>query len=138
MVQEREPGWRGDELAHWPDLSVQPGLLPSCTAPSPLPFFFFFFKRNIQSPTWAENCRAFHRNGLGPFEKDVKLIVGQSVGELWRRDPVACVPLCLLYLTAELRRSVVSGLGIAPHRQKCLSLRPCALKADACCDLLTV
>lgn len=41
MVQEREPGWRGDELAHWPDaLSVQSSLLPSCTAPSPLLFLF--------------------------------------------------------------------------------------------------
>lgn len=72
---------------------------------------FLFFKLNIQSPTWAENCQALHQNGLGPFEKDVKLIVGQSVGELWRRDPVMCVPLCLLYLTAELRRSVVSTGG---------------------------
>lgn len=40
MVQERQPGWRGDELAHWPDLSVQPSLLP--VLPHLHCLFFFF------------------------------------------------------------------------------------------------
>lgn len=70
---------------------------------------------------------------LGLLEKDVKLFMGQALESC--KEGIRCrVPLCLLYLTAEQRRSAGS------HRtaHKCLSLQPCALKADACCDLLTV
>lgn len=69
----------------------------------------------LHSPSWAENYWAQHWNGLaskkpmilGLLEKDVKLFMGQAL-ESCKEGIRRRVPLCLLYLTAEQRRSAGS------------------------------
>lgn len=140
MVQEREPGWRGDELSHWPDpCQYSPAsFLP--VLPHLHCLFLFFFNLTFSHPRglkivglsiWMDSDRLKRMWSLS-WDK-----VLESYGE--------GIPWCVVLFAYFTWRqscddlwSPPRGLGIAPHRQKCLSLQPCALKADACCDLLTV
>lgn len=121
----------------WPGASpTQPSLLLSFTmSPALLKCFLtsitgFALEWTCKIKLWFLDClmRMWSFSGI-------------SVGELWGRDSALCVPLCFTLLDGRAA-SICGRRGTPPDRTapptKCLSLQPCALKADACCDLMTV
>lgn len=110
-TEEKKPSWRNDELACWPDASsTQPSLLPSFTLPC-----LHCFTLNLTNVSLLTHVGwkllglplEWKPMILGLLEKDVKLFKGQVLESC--KEGIRCrVPLCLLYLTAEQRRSAGS------------------------------
>lgn len=140
-------------------LSTQPSLLPSFTSPPSLSRLhcFFYFKLNkrlFTHPRGLKNAWALRRNGLVTYDSwtvfwgkkgcEAFFFVNQASESC--KEGIQYRVSLFAYFTwrqssDDLRspwETVGSHRNAHKKKKKCLSLQPCALKADACCDLLTV